>query len=157
MNYPYEAVSIDFFDTAPVKFINKVEINCSPESIFNVFEDGSAWPKWYSEIKEVNWTSPTPFGVGTTRTILFNTTTINEKFICWEPAKRCSFYFESASAPLAAAFAEDYQLIDNGNGTTTFIYTVALRSATELMDEDVFSQVFEKATTSLKVYMESIS
>jgi Polyketide cyclase / dehydrase and lipid transport len=116
---------IDFLDTAPEKVVNIVEVAASPEAIFKVFEDGSAWAKWFKGITDVTWTSPKPFGVGTTRNVSLGAMKVSEHFFIWEQNKRFSFYFTETNLPFVKALVEDYQLEIIDKNTTRFIYTVA--------------------------------
>ena len=118
-------VDLNFLDSAPVKIVNEVEINASPERVFRVFEDAESWPKWFKEIVNVEWTSPQPLGVGSTRTVTLKTMTAYEKFIAWDAGKRFTFYFTAASQPIVHAFCEDYRLEASGEGKTKFTHTVA--------------------------------
>ena len=61
-------VGPSFFASAPARFEATVEVEATPQKIFEVFEDAHAWTVWALPIKKVEWTSPKPFGVGTTRT-----------------------------------------------------------------------------------------
>lgn len=106
-----------FFDEAPTRFEAEVEIKASPEKIFEIFEDARAWPAWAPPIQRVDWTSPKPFGVGTTRTVTMSFGMAgDEKFIAWEPGKRMAFCFTRTTMPNVAAFGEDYHVEDLGNG-----------------------------------------
>jgi hypothetical protein len=55
--------------TAPFRFSNSVDLAITPEQLFEVLADAEAWPKWAKVITRVTWTSPQPYGVGTTRTV----------------------------------------------------------------------------------------
>jgi uncharacterized protein YndB with AHSA1/START domain len=125
MKFTCRTVDSNFLESAPLRFVNEVEINASPEQVFKVFEDGESWPKWFKDIIKVEWTSPKPFGVGTTRTVTLKTMTVYEQFIAWDPAKRFTFYFTATSVPLFHAFCEDYRLEPIGKGKTKFTYIVA--------------------------------
>ncbi len=106
--------------------MNTVELGWSPERVFAVFEDGESWPRWFRGIQRVEWTSPKPWGVGTTRTVTLETLTAYERFFCWEPGRRFSFHFAAASLPLFRSMAEDYLLEPLPGGRTRFQYTVAV-------------------------------
>ena len=89
-------------------------------------EDAAVWPKWAPAIKKVTWTSPKPFGLGTTRTVdLIGGMLAEEEFIGWEPNRRMAFYFVRTSMP-ADAFAEDYVLRDLGDGRTEIAWTMGM-------------------------------
>jgi hypothetical protein len=44
-------------------------IKARPEVIFDVLEDPLSWTVWAFPIQKVEWTSPKPFGIGTTRSV----------------------------------------------------------------------------------------
>ncbi len=103
-----QQVGADYPSTAPVSGTFSKLLPCSADTAFRCFEDGAAWKKWLDI--DVEWTSPQPFGVGTTRTITANGQTIEEYFTAWEQGRLLSFRFERATLPLAA-FAEEYLLV----------------------------------------------
>jgi hypothetical protein len=45
MRFPCHPVDATFFDTAPMRFKNAVELTASPVDVFAVFEDGESWPR----------------------------------------------------------------------------------------------------------------
>ena len=49
-------------------------------------------------IDRVDWTSPRPFGVGTTRTVTFQGggMEVYETFIAWDPGKHMAFTFDQS-------------------------------------------------------------
>lgn len=84
-------------------------------TVFAALEDGDAWQAWMD--LNVNWTSPKPFGVGTTRTVsLANGAAIDEEFFAWEPGRRMAFCFVAGGLPVKA-FVEDYVLEDAPGGS----------------------------------------
>ena len=158
MNFRCRAIDLDFLEQAPVRFVNQIELASSPEHVFNIFEDGEAWPQWYKGIRKVEWTSPKPYGVGTTRTVELSTVTGDEYFFLWEQNKRFTFYFTVMSLPIAKALAEDYCLEDLGNHRCHFTYTVALEPTifTRLMGPLILKpleKMFQQATKSLSLFV----
>lgn len=119
-------VELDFIATAPMRFENQVDLDATPEQVFDIFADGESWPRWFPGIKKVVWTSPEPKGVGTTRTVTLGLATVYEHFLVWERGRRFTFRFVGASKPLFRAGIEDYRLTDLGNGRTRFDYGVYL-------------------------------
>lgn len=100
-----------FVDTAPIRYVNTVVVDAAPEAIWAALEDAAAWPRWATVIKNVEWTSPPPFGIGTTRTVTMTGKMCGyEEFIAWEPNRRMGFRFNSASMNGVSAFAERYTL-----------------------------------------------
>ncbi len=125
--YPCRKVGLAFFDEAPFRFEASVEVEAPPERVFDIFEDARSWPAWVPLIKRVEWTSPKPFGVGTTRTVtMVGGLVADEEFIAWEPGKRMAFYFRATSQKNLVAFAEDYRVTDLGNGRSRIAWRVAM-------------------------------
>lgn len=115
-----------FFENAPRRFVNAVEVPASAEAVFASFERGGDWPKWFPGIRGVQWTSPSPFGVGTTRTVTLDTITVHEHFFEWSPGRSFSFHFVGASLPLFVRFAERYVLEPLDGARCRYTHTVAL-------------------------------
>ncbi len=121
-----ERVDLAYFDTAPVRIASEVTIAASAADVFACLEDAAAWPKWAPAITHVEWTSPRPFGLGTTRTVsMVGGMVGEEEFIAWEPNRRMAFYFTRANMP-AGAFAEDYVVRELGDGRVRVRWTMAM-------------------------------
>lgn len=125
--YDCEKTDLDFFERASACYAAEVRIRATPRRIFDVFENAHAWTVWAPPIQAVHWTSPRPFGIGTTRTVHMPGGMVGvEEFIAWEPGRRMAFCFTSCSKPNVAAFAEDYHVEDLGDGTCRVRWTMAL-------------------------------
>jgi hypothetical protein len=159
MPFQCQEVNIDFLNTASEKVVNVVEIKASPEAIFEIFEDAHAWTEWFQGITGVEWTSPKPFGVGTTRTVDLGAMKVWEHFFIWEQNKRFSFYFTQTKLPFVKALVEDYQLEAIDENTTRFTYTVAYDPSLLLrlsgpVGKAALRKTFGRAAKSLVSYME---
>ena len=155
-----QSVDMNFLESAPVKIVNSVDISATPEQIFSVFEDENSWPQWFTGIVDVEWTSPKPFGVGTTRTVNLGAMKVYENFIHWEDNQRFAFYFTKTSLPFVKALLEDYRLEALDSTTTRFTHTVAYEPAFLLsllgpIGKAALNRNFKKATESLVRFMES--
>ncbi len=85
-----------------------------PEVVWAALLDGKAWTEWLP-ITNVVWTSPKPFGVGTTRTVEIGDQRVEETFFAWEDGRRMAFRFDRSTLPVSAA-VEDYRLIPAEGG-----------------------------------------
>ncbi|CAA0095471.1 putative protein [BD1-7 clade bacterium] len=111
---------------APVLIENTIEIDCSAERLFAIFEDEHAWTVWGSSLEEVIWTSPKPFGVGTTRTVKMAGGIMGvEQFTAWETNRRMAFCFTESSMPNMAAFGEDYVVESLGENRCKLVWYAA--------------------------------
>jgi carbon monoxide dehydrogenase subunit G len=126
--YELERVGPDFVDTAPARFVNTVVVDAPPAAVWATLEDAAAWPQWAKAIKHVEWTSPPPFGVGTTRTVtMAGRMTVREEFIVWEPLRRMGFRFNDATMNGVSAFAELYTFDEVAEGRTRVTWVMAMR------------------------------
>ena len=119
---------LDFYENAPQIYVNYVDLPCTPDQLFTSFEDPTSWPQWARPgIAEVRWTSPKPYGVGTTRTVVFTGgMEVYEDFIGWEQGKHLAFCFYGVSQDdVFTSFGERYDVEDTGNGTCRLKWTVA--------------------------------
>lgn len=158
MQFSCHPVDASFFETAPMRFRNVVELDARPAEVFAIFADENSWPKWFGGMSKVAWTSDKPYGVGSTRTAWLTAVTVYERFFRWEPDRRFSFYFDGHSMPLAHAFAEDYLLEDSAPGKTRFTYSVGIepRFAVRMggpLSHAYFGSMLKKACIGLEAYV----
>lgn len=158
MRFQCRPVGLDFIEGAAWRFENVVDLDASPEAVFDIFADGESWPQWFDGIRSVVWTSPEPKAVGTTRTVTLTTMTVYEYFLAWERGRRFAFRFEAASLPLCQAGLEDYRLEALPNGRTRFHYGVYLEPSlvARLLGPIVraqFSTMFRRAAEGLREHV----
>ena len=123
---PCQHKTLEDIHNAPVKVVNTIDIDCSAQRLFAIFEDEHAWTVWGSSLDKVTWTSPKPFGVGTTRTVEMAGGIVGvEAFIAWEDDKQMAFCFTESSMPNMAAFGEDYVLEALGDNKVRLIWTAS--------------------------------
>ncbi|ONI90117.1 MxaD family protein [Actinosynnema sp. ALI-1.44] len=80
----------------------------------------------------VHYTSPRPFGVGTTREVRSMGVALRERFFIWdEQQRRHAFTVEQANVPGLGTLAEDYQ-VDPAEGGARFLWRFALNGAPRL-------------------------
>ena len=82
---------------------------------------------WEQSATRWMWTSPRPFGVGTTRSVHMIGDMIGyEEFIAWERGKRMAFTFVGCSKDATEKFLEDYRVTDLGNGSCRVEWYMAM-------------------------------
>jgi len=125
--YECKKVDLDFFNNAEILISSEVTLACSPESLFKCFEDAHAWSEWVSVIENVEWTSPLPFKVGTTRNVEMPGGMIAyEEFLAWDAPRHMAFRFNQFSQGFLKAFGEDYRVTDLGDNRCRLVWTVAI-------------------------------
>jgi len=112
-----QVVDDRYVETAPFAFANSVELTISPTQLFEVFHDAEAWPRWVKALTRVTWTSPTPYGPGTTRTVHLRGRIVgDEEFFTWDEPRRIAFRFVATSSRLVTAFSEQYDVEPTPDG-----------------------------------------
>lgn len=107
-----DRVGLEFIDAAPNRFSNSVDLSITPEQLFTVLADAESWPRWAKVITHVEWTSPEPRGVGTTRRVTMRGGLVgDEEFLAWEEHTMLAFRFNAASEKRIRAFAERYDVV----------------------------------------------
>ncbi|MBS1887836.1 MAG: SRPBCC family protein [Actinobacteria bacterium] len=83
---------------------------------------------WCRILQDVRWTSPRPFGVGTTREVkaLWGANFLRERYFRWEEGRRHSFHVVESTGPLFKALAEDYLVEPRGEDACRFTWTIAV-------------------------------
>jgi len=120
-------VGLEFLDQTRNVFKAEEIVAATPEQIFEVFEDAQAWTEWAMPIQNVEWTSPKPFGVGTTRTVsMMGGMEGYEEFVAWESGKRMAFTFVGSNKNATDKFLEDYRVTDLGDGTCRVEWYMAM-------------------------------
>ncbi len=98
-------------ESAKARAIAEREMDVTAEQLFAVLEDGSSWTEVSGAIRDVTWTSPKPFAVGTTRTVTFaGGIRIDEVFWTWERNRRMGFSVTAASTGRLRGLCEVYEI-----------------------------------------------
>jgi hypothetical protein len=103
----------------------------SVERVWESLTSDESVKAWGLGVQALRWTSPRPFGVGSTRevTLPLRTMTVREEFFRWDEGKGYSFYVTEANRRGLRSFAENYELEPDGDGTL-FTWTIALEPTT---------------------------
>jgi hypothetical protein len=116
-----------FFQTAPFVYRYPVELSASPQRVWESLTSDRALADWGLGLRRLEWTSPRPFGVGTTREVVLPlaAAAVRERFFRWQDGSRMSFYGTAINRPLLRRFAEDY-LVEETEQGSRFTWTIAL-------------------------------
>ena len=124
--FALEPIEMSFFDSAPGLYREAFEIQQPAEQVWTQLTKDNPL-HWCKLLKSITWTSPRPFGVGTTRTAraLGGSLVIDEEFIVWEEGKRKAFKVLQSNLPLFRRFGEDYLVEPTGETSCRFTWTIA--------------------------------
>jgi hypothetical protein len=124
--YPLESADADFFKSAPHVFTYQKRFAASPAQVWDQLTSDASITAWGPATKEVNWTSPRPFGVGTTREVVaLGGATMRERFFRWDEGSGHSFAATESNLPLFKRFAEDY-IVEADGADSLFTWVLAI-------------------------------
>ncbi len=120
-----QPVDESFFDTAPQRFTHTWAIAQSADVVWSQLTGDQ--PLFWIHGMKINWTSPSPFGVGSTRTAhVLGLLTVKEQYFLWEEGQRKAFYGTSMSLPMFNRMAEDYIVEPRGENACSFTWKIAI-------------------------------
>jgi len=121
------------FATAPNIYRFPVELPVPAERVWESLTSERSVAAWGLGVQAVKWTSPRPFGVGTTREVVLplHAITLREEFFRWDEGNGYSFFAREANRPVLRRMAEDYQLEPTESGCR-FTWTFATESSARL-------------------------
>jgi hypothetical protein len=127
--FKLEACGEDFLRWEPQRQVAVFEIPHPAGHVWAALTSDDAL-KWCRALSGVTWTSPRPFGEGTTRTARTRggALALREIYFRWEEGRRNSFYVSEATLPLFRRFAEDYLVEEISPSSCRFTWTVANES-----------------------------
>lgn len=115
--YEFSEFGVSFYETAPFRIVAKTEINASADTVFEALKDESRWSVWLPAIQHVEWTSPKPIRVGSTRRISTrHGRKIEEQCIRWIPERRASFRVVRSSMSRLLRAGTDFELTPTDTG-----------------------------------------
>lgn len=123
--FALEPADAGFFDSAPHVFRYEKHYDATPEQVWDSLQSDASLSAWGPTVTALTWTSPRPFGVGTTRSVSLGPAQVHERFFRWDEGSGYGFYVYESNAPLFRRFAEDYRVEPDGTGTR-FTWVVAI-------------------------------
>ena len=124
--HPLEPADDDFFASAPHVFRSQKRFAATPEEVWEQLTSDVSLAAWGPSIKKVTWTSPRPFGVGTTRDVVApGGSTMRERYYRWDEGKSHAFYVYESALPIFRRFAENY-IVEPDGDQTLFTWVVAI-------------------------------
>src|SRR5690349_4592895 len=117
----------DFIAQAKSKVSLSVDIARPAQDVWSELTADNPMASYCRIISRIDWTSPRPFGVGTTRRVrvLGGMFVIDESYVRMEEGRRKSFIGVRMNLPLIRRFAEDYVVEPIGEDSSRFTWTAA--------------------------------
>lgn len=115
--YPVEEADDSLFATASLYHARSVELPYPAEETWAALT-GEGVSSWTKGMKRLTWTSPRPFGVGTTREIeLGGDFVLRERFFRWEEGRRKTFTAVEGTRGIFRHLVEDYVVEPTAEGS----------------------------------------
>ncbi|MDA2893108.1 SRPBCC family protein [Mycolicibacterium sp. BiH015] len=114
-----------FFTSAPHVFRYVKHFDATPAQVWESLQSDESLAAWGNTVGSLTWTSPRPFGAGTTREVGTGPVLVREQFFEWTEGCGYAFFATEANVPLFRRFAEDYRIEPEGTGTR-FTWLVAI-------------------------------
>ncbi len=126
MAFDCAPTDLSFLDTAPYRFAETFHVNRPAADVWAELTGDDAL-HWCRALTKVQWTSPRPYEVGTTRRVhVLGLIRLDERFPVWEEGRRKAFVGVSCNLPLIKRLAEDYVVEPAGEDRCTFTWRTAL-------------------------------
>ena len=144
--YPLEPSDASVLDSAPHVYSFRKRHAAKPDRVWESLASDESLAAWGPSVKQVEWLSPRPFGVGTTREVVLaaGSPRLRERFIRWDEGHGYSFAVYEANVPVFRHFVEDYVVEPDGDGTL-FTWKIAIEP------KGAFSLPFKLLSPVLKV------
>lgn len=115
--YEFVEFGVSFYETAPFRIVAKTQINAAPDHVFNTLKNEALWSRWLPAIQRVEWTSPKPIRVGSTRRIYTrHGRQLEEQCIRWVPERRASYMVLRGSMSRLLKAGTDFKITPNDQG-----------------------------------------
>ena len=131
--YPLDPVDASFFRDAPIRHEFVADFAVPPADVWQSLASDESVSAWGPGVDSVRWTSPRPFGVGTTRdvTLALKSVTVREQFFRWDEGSGYSFFGTASNRPGLRRLAEDYVVSATPTGSR-LTWTVAIEPSRQL-------------------------
>lgn len=152
------AVSADFLEAAPYRFVKSAVVRRPPQQVFDALADPAAWGDWFPGFDHSgHWATKPPPGTGSRRIVRVGRITFEETIIAWEAPSRFAFRVDRAGIPVARALAEDYRVEPHAEGSR-LEWTFAIDPPSVLrplvgLYRPIMQRTFEKAAGNLDAHL----
>lgn len=125
--YGLEPADAAIFTSAGQLYRFPIRLQVQPARVWESLASDQSVAAWGPGVHRVTWTSPRPFGVGTTREVVLplGAATVREHFFRWDEGAGYSFYATEMNRPGMRRFAENYTVETDGSGSL-LTWTIAI-------------------------------
>ena len=117
---------LDFVNSAPVQMKVDVEVNASPQQVWDLLIDTPGWVNWFEGVRSCEVTSAAFDGLGSTRRININGLRADEEMIGWEPSRLFAFTVVATNMWFARRWVEQVEIVPREDGGSLVQYATGL-------------------------------
>ncbi len=132
MAFTLRDATLDLARTAPDSYSNEALVDVDPDAVFAILADITSWPNWFHGFRRGIWTSPMPWGLGSTRDVTVGALLVSEVMVAWEPGIRFAYAMTAINLPLVEAMLADWRLTERPGGKTLVRFDIHYRIRREL-------------------------
>lgn len=116
--YPVEEADDSLLTTASVYLTRTVDVPYPAEETWAALTDDAGPAHWTKGVKRLTWTTPRPFGVGTTREVeTYGGFVLRERFYRWDEGHRKTFTVVESTRNVFRSLVEDYVVESTPDGS----------------------------------------
>jgi hypothetical protein len=127
MAFRLRSEDLSFVERAPVVVHAEASVPARPAALWPALADAPAWVDWFAGAKAAHYTSPAPYGVGSTRSVQVLGLRADETVLAFDVEKRFAFRVDATNLPGLAALVEVVTLDAVGDATRV-VYRQALEA-----------------------------
>lgn len=161
MWFPVVWSDLQYVDSSPYRIANVVEIEASPERVFDIFATAERQTEWFADFVACRSTSKVLEGVESTREVELKMLKVLERFLVWERGKRLAFSIDAITMPIVDQMLEDlrFERSPSGKGTR-LVWHVHYTPAAYMRPfhpaaRAIFERMFRKSAEGVKRYAEA--
>jgi uncharacterized protein YndB with AHSA1/START domain len=153
-----QPVELDFFDSAPYRYVTAEAVHWPAETIFAALVDPAGWGHWFPGFsRSGRYVTPDPHGVGTVREVSMAGLRYTSTILAWDPPGRWAFRLSTSTIPFAFALAEEYLVTPHPHHSVvqwTFAIDPrpVMRPAMPLVHV-ALPRIFRRAMTNLSIHL----
>jgi hypothetical protein len=152
------ATNESFLDAAPSSVVVDVTVERPAPEVWAELTEDNPMSEYCRAISRITWTSPRPFGIGTTRTttVLGGLIRVHETYPHWDEGRRKVFVGVRTFPPVLRRLAEEYLVLPIDAGRCQFRWTAAWEPTTLGRPiAPIGTAIFESIASDLRRHFEA--
>jgi hypothetical protein len=152
--FALDPCELDFCERSPRRIVNEAVLPLDAARAFELIASSDELGSWLQDFVSCTWTSPAPYGVGSTRDVRLRLFSVTERFIAWQPGERLAFTMTATTLPVFSRAVEDLKLTPLAPDRTRLSWTAhydvpPLARPVHPIMRPVFDQILARSVVKL--------